>query len=1123
MSDSYGSDLDAKVLNYEDCSWDTAFLLRNRALLGSDLSLLGQISAYKDQQALKAQGASGFLDVGSIRHVTSLDAALLEASSGDVITSTELLDSFYLASRSNGCWAIVNGWLVNVSSNLVADSVHNWIKLITDSVNSTNLVFLEVWKAVVEGDVGIVQGIKKFGNQETLLTIPNDIYQQSINMETARRVQVQYRIRVEDVSTSVHAYPDGFSSAVKSRGARGNVSTLTYTSMSGEGDAGLYRAGNGGTDKDVLGTVDGYSYAIPMFLVSRRKNDENFTYDPSDTTKWNLSRNQDAVNSMRPDGLFANVVYSSDIVDLRYKLVDSKDSLKEVLENTLTGIASGTLATTKGRLTDGTGGLMDYSSGGTQIIKSDKITKAGTGDANINQMATLLSGTPRRSFLSGLNTQTNNAWKITWVLPPTGQDRRPYAVVNFSSYGADAYILRDPSNYVLLSDDSGVLPSASYALEVGTSSLKIYWGHVATPTPSTPPTNAFLKYDLSWDSKGQVGFSDVPVKMLEQRYYKQNTPTTGKVQLHANAVPGEPLYLYGSHPFYLGVNDRIECIGTSVKDLSNFGQVAFLNLTIGLSDTAFYIQLAEGMSLPRVNPFAVANTDTYYGQKVLGVRSVHRKLTTGEFSDSYVPNVNFQMDFLENLIKVVPSVPMTDETNEVEISLYLGTKFSVLNKEANGAADTFETAYLPVTRIGSTSKYFVETSSKQEGAHQQAIVSLCSVLRGDVTNPTSVPYVLIKGATLGTDIWDKNDTSGLADNVLGRYPISKYDSVEGCSPVRIQWNNQTAFPGSLSANIKVGVHMFSWLKASEDESIYYTYNTTGYQGLKPAVTPLKGDILVEGDALITSRGTGSSLEETYRVDNVTLEISNNLWKFILPDGSLFVNGQVAAGDYLRLDDYTSRKDDWFTSLLRVAKVEPSISSLGVNCTLVTFVDTFTLPVGVTSGGNLRLGGTFLKANTYADGMYGLIARMPSASKDAFKYYGAELNSEGTTTAIAPVGSSGRSHRMARTGGVRLASGSQVLRGSYDLTIQLNDGVSKEETVLNEVFTRYPGVVTNPWVAYKVLQPYLFREASSGRMFLAVVSSDYTSGKLNASTSPYKGIDVVDIFELKGRYLSRGNV
>lgn len=185
------------------------------------------------------------------------------------------------------------------------------------------------------------------------VNLADDLADPALLVETTRRVQVQYRIRVTGQSHAVNhkTQPDGFSCpTVLAQGAQssavagypfvpadgstvsGSTSALAY----GEVDAGLWVAGDGSSSAaSDLGTVDGYVYAIPMAFVYR-KNDAydggaGVGFDPTSNTNGGAPSDHPgfanpAVGTIpagvsdRPDGAFPDVISEDDVEDKRRRV-----------------------------------------------------------------------------------------------------------------------------------------------------------------------------------------------------------------------------------------------------------------------------------------------------------------------------------------------------------------------------------------------------------------------------------------------------------------------------------------------------------------------------------------------------------------------------------------------------------------------------------------------------------------------------------------------------------------------------------------------------------------------------------------------------------------------------------
>jgi hypothetical protein len=191
-------------------------------------------------------------------------------------------------------WANVNGWLVPVAGTDLdpltwgGGEPANIIRLNpppgTDA--RVDFVFLEVWQARVDANPATANKpskdkIWKYGNTKFGLTnLPDDLEDPTIGYDTTARIQIQYRIRVygsgvgQGSGADLVNYPDGLGNPliVGQGAATAPVQGYAFINMREElGDTSLWRAGDGSSGAmQSLGTIDGYSWAIPICAVFRR-------------------------------------------------------------------------------------------------------------------------------------------------------------------------------------------------------------------------------------------------------------------------------------------------------------------------------------------------------------------------------------------------------------------------------------------------------------------------------------------------------------------------------------------------------------------------------------------------------------------------------------------------------------------------------------------------------------------------------------------------------------------------------------------------------------------------------------------------------------------------------------
>lgn len=272
--------LSAAARQFEVVVWQA-----DKPPLDSELNLMAQVDMERVANAVRASMHSGFI------------ADPLVADT-DFVVSPAHVNRFFLGRQAAGeqapvLWANVNGWLVPVTGTLVPDGdTSNQVNLFPPPSSDTriDLVFLEVWLAQVAPNPSTLNKpsattIYKYGN--TLFggtNFPDDLQDPTVGFETTERVQVQYRLRVYGsgsglgASVDLSRFPDGLGDPnVLGRGAGASpVGGFSFTNMREElGDPSLWRAGDGDAT-NALGTVDGYTYAIPVCAVFRR-NTQPFT------------------------------------------------------------------------------------------------------------------------------------------------------------------------------------------------------------------------------------------------------------------------------------------------------------------------------------------------------------------------------------------------------------------------------------------------------------------------------------------------------------------------------------------------------------------------------------------------------------------------------------------------------------------------------------------------------------------------------------------------------------------------------------------------------------------------------------------------------------------------------
>ncbi len=227
-------------------------------------------------------------------------------------------------------WAIVNGWLIPVIGTRTGTppgspdntDTYNVIALDPPPSNAgdfrIDFVFLEVWLARIPPNPSTLNkpassAIYNYGNVEGGMSfLPDDLIDPAIGFETAERVQLQYRIRVVDGLVGLTTNPDGFDpTVVKAQGAAAAPTSYVFQNMRQIlGAPGLWRAGDG--TNNALGSVDGYSYAVPICTVFRR-NSVAWNGDPAQNLNGGFNRNPTAVDRTGIQTFSTTVALAADL------------------------------------------------------------------------------------------------------------------------------------------------------------------------------------------------------------------------------------------------------------------------------------------------------------------------------------------------------------------------------------------------------------------------------------------------------------------------------------------------------------------------------------------------------------------------------------------------------------------------------------------------------------------------------------------------------------------------------------------------------------------------------------------------------------------------------------------
>lgn len=304
MTDYLGPGV-SRVLEADSTQYVETIWQQGKPPCDADLNLLQTLASDATRIAVLRGMPSGFLG-----NETSLQA--------DYLTNPTWSNFFKFGPQRAGeqkavMWANVHGWLIPVTGTRTGTppgspndvDTTNIVALDPPPANSgdnrIDFAFLEVWKARIQPNPSTTNkpatsAIYRYGNVEGGYSfLADDLIDPAIGFETNQRVQIQYRIRVVKGLVGFTSHPDGFDPVVvKAQGAASTPTAFTFTNMRDAlGDPGLWRAGDG--TQNSLGTVDGYTYAIPIAAVFRR-NSVVWNGNPSQNLNGGFNRNPTAVD-----------------------------------------------------------------------------------------------------------------------------------------------------------------------------------------------------------------------------------------------------------------------------------------------------------------------------------------------------------------------------------------------------------------------------------------------------------------------------------------------------------------------------------------------------------------------------------------------------------------------------------------------------------------------------------------------------------------------------------------------------------------------------------------------------------------------------------------------------------
>jgi len=854
MSDNFGPQ-QPRVLNTTDRSLDNVVFQYRKPPLTSEWNLINQISNEKVQDISRASYPSGWMTVGEILQDWTKPPALPDESNimTGQVNCSETYDpnSFKLFSKSDNI-AVVNGWPIVIQGTSSPDS-NNIIRLGTPSGQLYDFVFLEVWRKLV----GTNDSIYPYGNVLTNKFPDNEIEWPAIGTETTKRVQIQYRIRAVSINSSVKPTSDGFDiDPIYPIGGRtaGEYQFSSYSFRKyGASDIGLYISGNGSSgDQTILNTVDGYVYAIPMFMVCRRlKWDTVFTASIMRRTFVDKSAQVTGYVLDRPDRAIADVIYKDDIVDFRHQVLSSGKDVESLVNQTVSKLIAGELTTAVKTGFGVDGSVTSSSVGGGTLTKVECLNTSGSIPSIGTGSGTAFTDFKRRAFCNAEYTHDHNVIEI----PHTGGS------------WAEGDIF-DPSILLSLTAGSIVTVDGFYNATVGPVTG-------ITPTLPVAPTlftvgagsnligqsSLWIEFTFKYDSS-TAGFKDVPREFLEagKGMYLPIATRDNDVLIRFNS--GGFLLNFGLNPgpnqpdVNTDARDFLRYKGGNYTENSEFGYEMVVHRTTNSSGISV-LTLSSGK---------------YNGYYILGVKSV--EIATGGV---YGTPTSFSAKRDINPISPHNTNSYTIQTlafsaiNNIRITLYVGSKppvsigdysvadslkFFELSKQGRGVVDTYEVMEVIGTVDNDASgTFWVDTVDKP-------IIALLTQA------VWSSGYV--EGQAFA---WKVNSTSSdVSVSILT--PTNRDLPLLGSSayttdktPTKIKVTIPAA-AGHGWGFVRVPVLVHSYVTQAETPYNFF-YKTNAYQGLLDSRTEYYGKMVKEGPAIISTQGSGAVTNYTYDTGRAT--------------------------------------------------------------------------------------------------------------------------------------------------------------------------------------------------------------------------------------------------------------
>lgn len=830
MSDNYGSGQN-RVLEVQDRSFDSVVFQHRKPPLSSEWNLINQISNQKTQDQLKVQIPSGFVAVEDILQDLPEEYSL----AGQILTSESYLEnSFKLMSKGKNV-VVVNGWPL-LLEGINTSTEDNVITLNEPGTQEYDFVFLEVWRKLL----GSTDPLYPHGNTHKAPYGDNEIEWDAVGAETSKRVQIQYRVRVQSIDSDLNTHSVGFNDVtVRPIGGRTNTDASLQYISAGSRDIGLWVAGDGSENsKNSLKTVDGFVYAVPMFMVNRRK--------PSDFSNSNVRgtsvSKQDILNgkvSDRPDGRLLDSIYREDIIDLRHKVITHGEDLNSIMNRSIRRLIKGELNTSINKAYGTNGSRVISASGGSILTKLEQLNKTGSGEAPNMGNGSGVNGTnfKKRSFLNSNSELGNNLIEIPINGTGVGSWSEGSFLIDTSSY-PEGEIVSIDAHYSKDADVTGV----TFSFVGATTDVEVTVDDSSNLIGTSYKLYAVFTYKTY---ASNYGTKDIPSSYIEVNKGGGViiAPKSKDVPIRYNNT-GELLdFSISGNSGESDVRDYFHNAGAGYDSNYDFGHelviyrnASSLSLNIGLSNGKLNGHYILGVKTVQEVVGGIAGDPINFG--------VSRSVTASPFSvDSYTVTVG------------APA--------ELKITLYTGSKpqeafgeviepgntvkYFEESKHGRGIVDTFETieVYAGETTSGT---YTLDTRDK-------VIIAFGTKTRAVLGNVVGTLFAFDPSGQLVTSL-----SINSSNDVNSMLPVET--PLLGFLPTRISFE---ATPGLGYLKLPVIVH--SYVETNEIPYDVY-FKCSPYQGLLRSTDSLKGKVISRGKAIITSLGSGTLLAEGTPVSNV---------------------------------------------------------------------------------------------------------------------------------------------------------------------------------------------------------------------------------------------------------------